>query len=315
MSKDLIKTIITVFLLSLISICAFSNEGLKIISISSSSELMDRNIKGRYSVANTIDGDSATSWSEGVEGSGIEHWINYTFLRNTLYRRQGASYIDGIKIVPGFGASDEIFKENNRIKQLEIIIIHGYPENVNGVIDEKTKISKETFNIPDKNEPFILRFNKSYAVISIYLKIKKVYKGEIWDDTCISEVSFLNGDNLLKIENIQELTNSNYKYFKEVDYGKLELEIDCRQPIEHTDIMFVENFFKVYYNEADEISRIEFYERFNKISTVVQIEYDSYSRITNKKFYYNGFYSNSYDYEYNEDGSLKEVSANVITVK
>ncbi|OCL26593.1 hypothetical protein U472_11450 [Orenia metallireducens] len=150
-----------------------------------------------YHPVNLTDEDRRTAWFEGVEGSGVGEYIVFKFLRPIN--------IEGINIFNGYGKSSKLFYANNRIKTLEIVI---------------NKSDKNTITVADVNKEQNIKF-KAKNVSELKLIIRDIYKGEVYNDTGFSEISFLtnieNGKRN-KDEKIIELFDPSGK----IDFEKVE---------------------------------------------------------------------------------------------
>lgn len=138
---------------------------LEIKKIRTSSELLDVNKSSYYySKYNIIDTDIKTAWVESSEGFGIEEWIEIE-LFDTLE-------ITSIGLFSGYGKSENLFFNNCRIKELEILFSNNVIKRIN--LEDIYKFQRFKF-CPVKTS-------------FIKLKIKDIYKGEKYSDLCISEL-------------------------------------------------------------------------------------------------------------------------------
>ncbi|MBA3065747.1 hypothetical protein KJ633_01350 [bacterium] len=185
----------------------------------SSSELENRGpyVRGPYGAHNLFDGNSATCWSEGAKSDGLGESVCVSIKEGTK------SFI----LRNGYAKDLELFNSNNRIKNAEISIFTGI--NIPGEATETgvlfralqyKKIKKIVLaDTPAKQEiafPFkwksLIKFRNSElrsfkkinrkklaaikqeprAVFILQLKILSVYKGNKYDDTCLTSLSFEN---------------------------------------------------------------------------------------------------------------------------
>ena len=111
-----------------------------------------------------------TAWSEGVKGHGVGESLTLTVDKPLP--------LDKIKIFPGYGKSDELFKANGRPSELKITF--------NGEHSFSAKLK-------DRNRMQIIRVPEGYRkpVKTVELKIAKVYPGSKYSDTCISHVRLI----------------------------------------------------------------------------------------------------------------------------
>jgi hypothetical protein len=143
------------------------NEGLiqrHHIKVTCSSTLIDEDNKFLYDIDNIFDDDDNTAWVEGVEGDGIGEWIQFDF--DSEYK------INRIDLISGYYKSVSIFKDNNRIKNLELLFSDSSTIN----LTFKDKTDWQQIEI----EPHVTK--------SIKFIIKDVYKGSKYEYTCISEM-------------------------------------------------------------------------------------------------------------------------------
>lgn len=140
--------------------------------IKASSTLTDSG--GSYPAVNLKDKSFDTAWAEGVEGDGIGESLTLTL--------DQPMKLDAIGIVPGYAKSFSTYFNNNRIRQLSLII------------NDETTLQAE---LPDeysfyKNDPAGIRYVSlgSYKnkIRTIRLVIDSVYPGTKYHDSCISEI-------------------------------------------------------------------------------------------------------------------------------
>ena len=169
-----------------------------------------------------IDGDEKTAWVEGVSGSGIGEWISNIY--GGLYLSKNKNY-EKIKIFNGFGANEDLWAKNNRVKKLKII----YPNNQEQIINLEDVFGYQIIDLPE-----IIRLEERGYV---KLEIMDVYKGTDFDDTAISEVRLLG---LIDGDVIEDdsIYNENYIFVKNYKmYNRLKGKI----------LLKVENLGKAYY--------------------------------------------------------------------
>lgn len=166
---------------------------------------------GKYSVMNLLDKDFSTAWVEGKQGDGITESV-YIVIPEECKT---------INIFTGYGKNSSLYHKNNRPKKIKLSFFIGI--NPDGYVSETVIIYKalkfekdfyitlkDTFGVQNFKFPFsiseletfkntvINRFKEKpghkIGQIDFILKfeIEEVYKGNKWDDTCISEVFFNN---------------------------------------------------------------------------------------------------------------------------
>ena len=157
-------------------------------------------IKDRYYGENVIDGDINTAWVE--EGfamdeqdesdsseKGIGEWIKIYIIAQVFNSDTDPSmpihylqsmHLSGIKIINGYAKSEEIYKANNRVKTVEVILTDG---------------SSYIFDLKDDTLDFqTLDFGKEVETRDVTIKILDIYEGTKYNDTCISEVQFIEAE-------------------------------------------------------------------------------------------------------------------------
>ena len=180
---------------------AFNNE----IFWSSSSELEMDIYKdfGKYGSTNLSDTDPATCWAEGSENNGTGEYIWMTIPEN----------ISTIRIRNGYQKSETIYNANNRPKKIEFELFASYElsgyvtESHNGFCISKS-ITSTSVVLEDKlgYQDIQLGFDWSeiYDHLSndrtfdkdrfiLKIKILDIYKGNKWNDACISDINIVPG--------------------------------------------------------------------------------------------------------------------------
>ncbi|HXH60039.1 MAG TPA: hypothetical protein VNI20_01635 [Fimbriimonadaceae bacterium] len=146
-----------------------------------------------YFIGNMIDGDPKTAFMVGgtqeyVEHNGVDNIVanpKGDFLPIVYIELPKPMNVDGLRIMPGYNKSEEIFKRNNRITRLAIY--DGSWESWSP--DDGTPITVAKFD--DSMGWKTVRF-KSRSVDKIQLQIKDWAKGTD-NDFCISEIQLLSG--------------------------------------------------------------------------------------------------------------------------
>lgn len=178
---------------------AFNND----IFWSSSSELEMNIYKdfGKYGSTNLSDSDPTTCWAEGSENDGIGEYIWMSISEN----------ISTIRLRNGNQKSETIYNANNRPKELEFELFACYQpsgyvtETHNGFCISKSLTSTSTiledqmgyqdiqlgFDWAEIQDQLSLdrTFNKDEFILKI--KILDVYKGNKWNDACISDINIV----------------------------------------------------------------------------------------------------------------------------
>ena len=128
-----------------------------------------------YDADNVHDFSLRSAWVEGVLGDGLGESITFTFEAKT-------PKISTIEIYNGYLKSEKLWKENSRVADLNLYINGKFY----AVLKLKDTNAKQIFSIEyDANDDSELVFK---------FEIRSVYKGDKYEDTCLSEIEF-NGDN------------------------------------------------------------------------------------------------------------------------
>ncbi|HUS85439.1 MAG TPA: hypothetical protein VMX56_09855 [Anaerolineales bacterium] len=118
-----------------------------------------------YNIAHLVDGTSK-SWAEGEEGPGIGIGLDV--------RLEASAKIFVLYVKNGFGAQ-KWYSANNRVKEMSI-------ENTDG--------RKVEFQLADDSEPQKITLQEPIEGARFIIRILSVYKGEKFDDTCLTEIAF-----------------------------------------------------------------------------------------------------------------------------
>jgi len=170
-------------------------------SIKTSSQL-----KGNYAPENLIDKKYNTAWVEGKDGDGIGEWIEFEFNENVL--------ISGISFLNGYTKSQGTFSTNNKVKSYKIdiyrnlggsISVKRYSESSYKTRELRNRMYKDIndhnyFSMldilldegyPNMSDDIDELLNEFIGMTTkIRFTITDVYKGTLYDDTCISEFLF-----------------------------------------------------------------------------------------------------------------------------
>ena len=116
-----------------------------------------------------MDGDKETAWnSNGSEvGNGPGITLTFSFTK--------PQHIGEIRLRNGYQESDEVYKENGRIKLLDV------------TSDDRTA----TWNLKDEQPPQTLQEDLVSLTSQIALTVRKVYPGKRYLDLAVSEITFL----------------------------------------------------------------------------------------------------------------------------
>ena len=153
-----------VFALSSLWAAAADASVLKIADVSASSSYPEED-GVNYDVKNVKDRKQSTVWVEGESGSGLGSWVEVNLGETKT--------VTGFRIWNGNWYSADFWGRHNRVKEVEVTL---------------SDDSKHTFTLKDEMTPELIRFPKAVQTSSIKIKVKSVYNGSTFNDTCISEV-------------------------------------------------------------------------------------------------------------------------------
>jgi hypothetical protein len=125
-----------------------------------------------YGPAMAEDAQFDTCWAEGATGDGLGEYIEFQMVND---KNKADVPLSGFRIKNGYCKSAEIWKKNNRIKEMDL--------SVNGEV-------KTRFTLLDTMQSQGIRLN-SVSVRPgdvVRLTIVSVYPGSTYRDTCISEI-------------------------------------------------------------------------------------------------------------------------------
>jgi hypothetical protein len=165
---------------------------------------------GEYGEQNLFDHDKNTCWAEGVEGPGVGEYVYLNMPPDPA----------GISIINGYAKTDKTFKNNNRVKQVKISLYKLFPPKEGEVSELYTpiKVKKLSFYLirplKDSYAPQKIYFPKKWRALinkkgetALKTEIFSVYKGDKYDDTCLSEINYFDEEpsKLFLSKNDQEL--------------------------------------------------------------------------------------------------------------
>jgi hypothetical protein len=150
-------------------------------SITTNSVLEPKSL--RYSSQNISDNNEKTAWVEGVPGFGAGEWIQMDITPSTAGgKMEGCYNLYKIGLVNGYAKDTIAFTANNRIKTLKISYEYYYNE-------ELLKGEKDfVVSLKDQMKVQYINFEKPVKVSRITFTISDTYKGNKFDDTCLSEI-------------------------------------------------------------------------------------------------------------------------------
>ena len=131
--------------------------------VKSSSHLKSQGSKS-YESGNLSDWDPRTAWVEGKSGYGIGEFFE-------IKSEMGGN---SFQILNGYQSSYSSWKKNSRVKVFKIYVDNEFIGNLH----LQDLMGEQRFELPGNNYDKTIRF-----------EIAEVYKGDTWDDVCISEIS------------------------------------------------------------------------------------------------------------------------------
>lgn len=155
-----------------------------------------------YNIENIVDKDPTTAWIEGEDGYGEGSTIEFDFeVSQGNWCCEPLSDIREIHIINGYAKDPKTFKNNSRVKDIEIVSTEELFNKKQDISkysdiykdDEFNSISgkrKYNFTLKDTMEPQILKFDSPKDLYKMKIIIKSVYPGAKYKDTAISEISF-----------------------------------------------------------------------------------------------------------------------------
>lgn len=147
-----------------------NNEEYAVIQITASGSLVDQNCPLRYGLQNAFDGDPSTSYVENTEDDLMEIDLTY------------ANYekITKIAVINGYAQNTSLYRRNNRIKTIGI-------KSPEWNDDRSYLVDKIKDNLSLKDNCLSYQFfNVSFPS---GVDILDIYRGEIYNDTCIAELN------------------------------------------------------------------------------------------------------------------------------
>lgn len=122
--------------------------------------------KDRYNVENLFDNNNKTAWVEGKNGDGIGESVTF--------KKDNPFLVKKIIINNGYKKSENLYKANNRVKNIKITFSDG------------SELIKELSNNFSKVDTFELDYEKETKWIKF--TILDVYEGTKYEDTCITGI-------------------------------------------------------------------------------------------------------------------------------
>lgn len=167
--------------------------------------------KGRpasfYAADKAIDGNQRSFWCEGRKDEGVGEWLELNFF---------PTYTKAISIAHGTIANRSLYHKNNRIKHYQLLVTlkdgrtltldGAFKDTSCGPVDEEEAKSCKDDACVAKYKNACSKFRpkryshaageqimlkKAQCVVKVKLRIRSVYKGNKYNDTCVTEVGLL----------------------------------------------------------------------------------------------------------------------------
>lgn len=161
-----------------------------------------------------FDNDPRTAWCEGVKGSGIGEYVEFELkydawklgIVNGFYKVGQKTRTLG-EIIININDKRLMYFANNGVSSIEIV---GLDNNIRKTISvPDTWENNESYGEIKSATPYFVDINLPKGKYRIY--IRDIYKGYLYDDTCIGEIMFLRDDT----RKLEKVVNDK-DFFKEV---------------------------------------------------------------------------------------------------
>jgi hypothetical protein len=142
------------------------------VSVRTSSELPPQSTFS-YKAANLLDANNKTAWSEGVKGSGIGEWVEFTIADRFII---GESY----QVLNGYTKDKNCWMNNSRVKKLKCFV----NEKAVAYIILQDDMNFQSFTISPAWVQPLVTLEKGDKIRFV---IEEVYKGLKYNDTLLSQ--------------------------------------------------------------------------------------------------------------------------------
>ncbi len=129
-----------------------------------------------YDEKNLYDYNNYTPWVEGTKGYGIGEKITFTL-------EDVNAGFTGIYITNGYPKSKTAWQNNSRVKKLKL----SYDGTPMYILNLKDEMGRQIFNW---EKALNIDGDELVRTFTVTLEILDVYKGDKYDDTAISEITF-----------------------------------------------------------------------------------------------------------------------------
>lgn len=164
--------------------------GDRTVTLSATSELAGKS--GRpYSVGHLMDGDPATAWVEGVDGSGEGQTLTF--------RLDGPAEVEGVLVWPGYGKSAAVYTGNATPSRVTVAL---GASQVPFALRQPVQMREDEgptspggqkgmtcvhVDRPGARAPHLLLLERPVATDSVKLAVEAVLPGKTWADLAITE--------------------------------------------------------------------------------------------------------------------------------
>lgn len=132
--------------------------------------LIDKNNPFKYSIQNAFDGDPSTSYVEDSENDLFNLTVEFS-----QYSDVYEDVYTEIKFINGYSSTNDLYKQNNRIKDVQS--------------DDAKKKKEVKFSSKDNTLTFQSMKCRNYPGFVVF-NVESVYPGTDYSDTCLSEINF-----------------------------------------------------------------------------------------------------------------------------
>lgn len=137
-----------------------------------------------YTAESLSDDDVRTAWVEGAKGYGIGEFVEFIFNYN-------APRATSVTISNGYNKNATIWKNNSRVKTLNVY----ENDKLLMVVNLADTRDLQQFDLPHpipnrKGEDGISEYKENMPPVRLRMMISEVYKGDKYEDTAISEITF-----------------------------------------------------------------------------------------------------------------------------
>lgn len=137
-----------------------------------------------YTADMVSDDDVRTAWIEGVKGYGIGEYVEFIFNYN-------AARATSVTISNGYNKNATTWKNNSRVKTLNVY----ENDELLMVVNLADTRDLQRFDLPHpipnrKGEDGMSEYKEDMPPVRLRMMISGVYKGDKYDDTAISEITF-----------------------------------------------------------------------------------------------------------------------------